>query len=139
VTVATRIVSGCAAAAGEHDAQGRVTFAELGEQRVDLALDRLEIDGQLNRLRGALEAVEVRAKRERPPGVEPDHLEHPVAAQKPVVGDGNPRVGGRSDRSVNAGQLHHSHRCIFTHPAAAGFSTTVATPWPTPTHSVARP
>jgi hypothetical protein len=49
---------------------------------------------QLDRARGALQPVEVRGERERAPSVQPHHLEHSVAAQQPVVGDRDPRVGG---------------------------------------------
>src|SRR5918994_5154877 len=45
------------------------------------------------------------AEGERPPAIQADHLEHAVAPQQAVVGDGDPRLGGRRDLPVDAREL----------------------------------
>ncbi len=74
-----------AAAAGDDQPQLPVGVAELGQQRLDLALQRGAVELELDRGGGALEPVEVVDERERLSVVEPDHLEGAVAAVEPVV------------------------------------------------------
>jgi hypothetical protein len=99
-----------AAIAGDDQPQLGVPVAEAVEERRDLALERLALDGQLDGGRGALEAVEVLGERVRAPRVEADDLEHPVAAIKAVVGKRDHRLRGRPDRPVDACQLIRAHR-----------------------------
>ena len=86
-----------AAAAGGDQPQLRVAVAVLGEERLELGLERRAVERQVDRRRRAAEPVEVGLERERAAAVEPDHLEHAVAAVEPVVGQWEDRVGGGRD------------------------------------------
>ena len=98
------------AAAGEHDAQAAVELAAaaLLEQRRDLALQlapRHIVEPKVRRR--TFEPVEVVAERERPPVVDPDDLERPVAAQQALVGGGDGGLLRRHDATVDTGELGH--------------------------------
>ena len=78
-------------------------LAELGQQRGDLRLEGRAVDRELDRGRGALQAIEVLIEREGPAGVQADHLEDPVAAQKPVIRGRNHGLRGIGYLSIDTG------------------------------------
>ncbi len=80
------------------------------QQRLDLGLERSAVERQIDRRRGALEAVQVLGQREGPSLIEADHLEDPVSAQQAVVGCGHQRLGPGHDPAVDAGQLGCGHQ-----------------------------
>ena len=77
--------------------------AGLGEQPVGIALTASSRSAGAAAGR-ALQPREVLLESERPPVVDADHLERAVAADQPLVGDRNRRLGGEHDVPVERGQ-----------------------------------
>jgi hypothetical protein len=102
------------APACEHNAQAAVELGAttLLEQLGDLALQlapRHLVQAKVRRR--TLEPVEMVRERERPPVVDPNHLECAVAAQEPLVGGGNRGLLRRHEAAVDTGQLGGRGRC----------------------------
>ena len=95
-------------AASNHDAQDAVEIgaAPCCQQLRYLALQLRPKDlRQAQVRRGALQAVEVVDEGERRAVVDANHLEHPVAAQQPLVGGRDGHLAGRADAPVERSQL----------------------------------
>ena len=84
--------------------------AGMGEQPVGVGPDRLEVERQPQVGGRALEPAQVLLERERLPVVDADHLEHAVAAEQPLVGGRDRRLGGGHDLAVERGQRAVAHR-----------------------------
>ena len=93
-----------APAAGQHHSQQRVDRPGGSEQGVDLGPQGADVELQPQPRAGALEPRHVLGERERPPAVQAHDLEGAVAARESLVGDRDPGLLGRADRSVQAGQ-----------------------------------
>ena len=91
------------AAAGDQQPDLRVAgVTGRAEQRREVGAQRVEVDRQAQVRRRAAHALEVVVQRERRAAVQAHDLEDAVAAQQPLVGDRDPRVGGVADHAVQA-------------------------------------
>jgi hypothetical protein len=95
-------------AAGDDQPDRPVARTGPGQQRVDLRLRGVEVELQPDVRRGALEPLEVLVPGVRAAAVEAGHLEHAVAAQQTVVGDGDRHLLGGPDGAVDRCQLVHA-------------------------------
>jgi hypothetical protein len=108
MTKPSRTPGGLGAAAGDHDAQYAVErlaaarVEQLGDLRLELGAENL---GEAEVRPRTLEPVEVVRQREGDAVVHADHLEHPVAAQQPLVGGGDRKLGGGRDMAVDRAEL----------------------------------
>ena len=88
------------AAAGDEQAQHGVAGLAAASSVSTSARTASASNGRRRFARRARHALEVLVERERPPAVEADDLEDAVAAQQPLVGDRDARLGGGHDRAV---------------------------------------
>ncbi len=92
-------------AARDEHAQHRLAGSGRGQQRVDVRLDRAEVELEAQVARGARHPREMTLAHERHPRVHAHHLEHALAAHEPGIGDRQARPRQRHDRAVEAREL----------------------------------
>ena len=102
MTAASESVSPCEGS-GSVAAIRRPLRVTIRQQRLDLRLEGAAVEAHLDRRRGALEPVEVLDEGIGAAPVEPQDLEGAVAAIEAVVAEGDERLGGGGDASVDAG------------------------------------
>jgi hypothetical protein len=81
--------------------QQAVRVLEAQEQTVDVVFECASLQGQLDRLGGSGHPVEVKIESKRASPVEAKHLEHPIAAEETVIGEGQEGFARAENLPVN--------------------------------------